>query len=542
MRALLIPEGAGYPTARPGRLRAALLDLVVLGAALGIAAGARWPSLWLIPTFTDETIEVQLAYQIYHGQAAPLTNVDPYIGALWNYLLAFGFWLFGLSPWLPRLLAFIGGVTTVGAAWWLGRVLGGRVGSMVAALFVAGCSTHILVNSHVAWSNAITPLWTTLGFASLALVLYGSAPDRADPRATSGDPRYLTPAGLFLGLGVQTHITAALLLPGVVLAVLVARPSLLRSRWMAFGALAFLLATANLLAYNLQTGGQTLWGGQDVLSDYTGQDEGADPGAYVENLGRLVLATSWVLSGAIEKRRFVGETFAHPLLLAYLGLAVGSLLWTARRGRWLSLLVTLTYALALPALIPKFEPILNGRYMMPVLPLVFAAIGLATADAWTALQRRRPRGTAGAQGQSLVSAVLLAGVVLAALYPLAPLVAYERSARTNHAIVAAYEAVLAHREPSETVVLDYGLDGIFFMAAGSAYKSMLLLLGGSDVPYTVIDARTASVEEALTGHPSRLVVLNSDKAGRLGRDFTLTPLFGAEKDGPGFAVYRVSAR
>ena len=83
--------------------------------------------------------------------------------------------------------------------------------------------------------------------------------------------------------------------------------------------LAFVLATANLIVFNVQTGGGTLRGGQAVLADYTGQDEGVDAGNYGENVGRLTLATSWVLSGAIEKRRFVGETLAQPLLLGYLG-------------------------------------------------------------------------------------------------------------------------------------------------------------------------------------------------------------------------------
>jgi 4-amino-4-deoxy-L-arabinose transferase-like glycosyltransferase len=152
-------------------LDAGVETIVVLVALLGIAGAARWPNLWLIPTFTDETIEVKLAYDIARGEAAPLTNVDPYIGALWNWALAVGFWTFGLNPWLPRLLAFFGGVATVGAAWWLGREMagraGGRLAGIVAGLFMAGCSTHVLVNSHVAWSHATTPLWSTLGFACL---------------------------------------------------------------------------------------------------------------------------------------------------------------------------------------------------------------------------------------------------------------------------------------------------------------------------------------------------------------------------------------
>jgi hypothetical protein len=495
----------------------------MIGAVLGIAAVARWPNLWLIPTFTDETNEVKLAYEIARGQAAPLTNVDPYIGALWNWALAIGFWTFGMSPWLPRLLSFVCGVATVGAAWWLGRELGGRLGALLAALFMAACSTHVLVNSHVAWSHATTPLWTTLGLACLA-------------RALRGRGVWLVGAGLFLGLGVQTHITAALLLPGAGLALLLQRPGLARTRWAAFGILAFLLATANLLVFNAVTGGESLRGGQEKLSGYTGQEDGLDAGNYPENLGRLTLATSWVLTGAIEKRRFVGETIGQPMLLAYLGLAVGSVVWAARRGRWLPLLVAGPYLLALPLLQGKYEPMLNGRYVMPILPLVYASIGLVVGDAVATLQRRWPARA------SVLGGALLGLAVLTALYPLAPLATYQRSARTNHAILAAHEAVLASRAPGEVVLVDYGLDGVFFMAAGSAFKSMELLLGGSGVPYSVIDARASSIEDALSEHEPRLLVLNTEKVRTLGREFTLTPLMGGERDGPGFGVFRVTTR
>src|SRR5687768_15046909 len=239
---------------------------------LAFAAAVRWPNLWLIPAFTDETIEARLAIAIFRGEAFPLTNVEPYIGAFWNYLVAAGFGLFGLNPWVPRGLSFTAGVATVAAAWWLGRDVGGRFGGLVAAGFLAANSTHILVNSHVGWSHATTPLFSTLGLACLARALgvgcwvlgvggrVESVPYVSQlPTPNTQHPgAWLVAAGALLGLGVQTHVTAALLLPGAGLAVVLGRPRLLRTRWAILAVVAFLVATANLVAYNVASGGRTL--------------------------------------------------------------------------------------------------------------------------------------------------------------------------------------------------------------------------------------------------------------------------------------------
>jgi len=504
-----------------------VVDAVLVGTVVLIGALIRWPNLWLVPTFTDETAEAVLAMRIFRDEVAPLTNVEPYIGALWNYLLAAGFWAFGLNPWLPRLFAFVAGALTVGATYWLGRELGGRLGGPVAGTFMATCSTHALVNSHVGWSHATTPLWATLGLACLARALCG--------RASSG--RWLVLAGLSLGLAVQTHVTAVLLLPGAALAVLLCRPTLLRTRWTAFAAVAFVLAISNLVAFNVQTAGGSFSAGQQVLADYSGDEGGTDVSDYLGNLGRLTLALSWVLSGAIEKRRFVNESLADPRLVLYLGTAVAAVAWAAWRRYPLPLLVTVPYLLALPFLTAKYEPMLNGRYLVPVLPLVFASIGLATGNIWCAAQRRL-----GGSSSMVVAVVLTLGIGGLAAYPLVPMSRYVQAARTNHAILAAHEVILADRQPGEVVLLDYGLDGVFFMAAGSAFKSMELLLTGSGIPYVVIDARAASVGDALAGETSRLLVLNADKASPLGRAFALTPLMpGGGRNGPGFDVYRVAA-
>src|SRR5215212_9086918 len=63
------------------------LEALVWVGIVGLGAAVRWPNLWLIPTFTDETAEALRGMAIYRGEIAPLTNDIAYIGALWNYVL-----------------------------------------------------------------------------------------------------------------------------------------------------------------------------------------------------------------------------------------------------------------------------------------------------------------------------------------------------------------------------------------------------------------------------------------------------------------------
>ena len=232
----------------------------------------------------------------------------------------------------------------------------------------------------------------------------------------------------------------------------------------------------------------------------------------------------------------MGETLADPLPLPYLVVAVGSLLWAARRRRWIPLLGSLPLVLSMPLVNPKYEPLLNGRYLMPILPLIFASIGLVASDAWLTFRVRWPERAPGLAG------ALAAGLVLLGAYPLVSLAAYERSTdRTNHGVLAAYQVVAANRQPDETVLLDSALDTVLHMSAGSAFKSMQLLFGANHVPYAVIDARPGSLGDALAERSPRLLLLHGDKVTPLGRTFSLTPL-GDRGRGPGYGVYRVAPR
>ena len=179
-----VPSTAGLPS----RARGAgswQLELLLAGGLATLALVIRLPYLWSIPRFTDETLEVLHSLAIVRDGTRPLTNYDSYYGALYNYVVALALAVSGESPLAPRLVVLIAGVLTVVATYFLGveigrwlpplRVLGlsvtGRVGprivGLLAAAFLATNGPHVVVNSHIAWSNCLTPLLTTLAFWAL---------------------------------------------------------------------------------------------------------------------------------------------------------------------------------------------------------------------------------------------------------------------------------------------------------------------------------------------------------------------------------------
>ena len=71
----------------------------------------------------------------------------------------------GPSLLTPRLIMAIMGAVTVVPTYLLGRSLAGgsSLVGLLAALLLALSPIHIVVNSHIASSNCLTPLFTTLG-------------------------------------------------------------------------------------------------------------------------------------------------------------------------------------------------------------------------------------------------------------------------------------------------------------------------------------------------------------------------------------------
>ncbi len=464
--------------------------MAILLALVLLALAVRLPNHQLIPAFTDELVDVHRGLQIARGENVPLTAGASYLGSLWNWLLATTLWASGYSLHAPRVLALVLGVLTVPATYLLGRSWGGRVGGFLAAALLATAGAHVAVNSHVAWGNSATPVFTTLGVWALS---EGARPTTLSRRAA------LLLAGLLWGLAVQTHPLALAFLPGAAIFLLWQGRPLLRSRWMLAAVAVFTLVNVNLLAFNLLSGFRSVTAGIEQSVHYTG-DAGLTTGLYGERLGLLLLGLLRSLAGAVDARRSAADFLLDLGIWPVVLLSGAGATWGWMRGNRLPGLLVGSVVLILPVLNDKCQPILNGRYLAPLLPILYASLGALIV---AALRSLRTRGGAVAGGAAALrfgqlSLGLLASFLV--LHPLLYLEAYYRQerqrGRTNEAFFQTVEQVRAVRRPDEAVtVLRPRREFHMGDGGGLASHAFQVALALDDVPHTVEDHDSAGVAD-----------------------------------------------
>jgi hypothetical protein len=155
------------------RWRTVAIELALVCGLVALALAVRLPYYQLIPVFTDETDEIYVGWLTAHGQLAPLTMDEPYIGSLWAWLLAGAFLVGGPSLLVPRTVMLAFGTLTVLATYALGRAWGCRLGGVLAAGLLATASGHVVFNSRVAWSNCMSPLFSTIAVWALFEAVQG---------------------------------------------------------------------------------------------------------------------------------------------------------------------------------------------------------------------------------------------------------------------------------------------------------------------------------------------------------------------------------
>jgi 4-amino-4-deoxy-L-arabinose transferase-like glycosyltransferase len=451
--------------------------LVGLGI-LGLLS--RVPKYQEIPAFTDETGEILQGLLIAQGQHLPLTNVNPYMGSLWNYLLAAAFWVSDFSLYAPRTLVLALGVLTVVATYPLGRAWGGRPGGLLAATLMSTSAGHIVINSHVAWSNSMTPLWTTLAIWTLYVAVRGNGP-----------PRALLLSGLLWGLAVQSHPSVLALLAGSAVFLFWRGRALLRTRWPYVAAGLFILINLNLLIHNLTTGFDSVSQGLVKAAEYARYNE-LTPQLYLGRLGLLLLGLLQILGGAVDLRRAETDHLLDLGLWPISLLAMAGVFWQWRRGNPLPALLLASTALLMPLLNGKYNVIPNGRYLAPLLPFLYAGVGALFADGLTRLRcAEYERGSLPPiLGQGCLG--LLAGfVVLHALiyvptyYKQVPEIGW-----TNAPMLQTFELIKTSPQYEGPVILDRSLNiHRVGWGDGTPLDSFELALKINDMPYFVIDLR-----------------------------------------------------
>lgn len=522
-------------------------DLALAGGMLLLGAAIRWPHLQAIPRFTDEWEEVQVALKIARQGARPLVSIiDPYNGPLFHYLMAPGFALGAGLAW-PRLLAWLFGSLAVAATYFLGASMAGlwmapaagedraaeprraRLAGLIAAALMAVSFVPVVVNSHIAWSNSSTPFWTTLFL--LALV-------EARRRER---PAWLLAAGVLGGLAQQTHPSALAILLGGAGWVLLTRPRWLGTRWPWLGLLAAAILVANLAVFNLVTGGGSLEGAARRDYAFTGLASLDGFAANLRGFARLAwqMVGSTFLAGLDETAdpAALRRALLGPGALLYGLCALAALAATARRAG-IALAVWLAAMVVLPLFNQAYHHFILARYLAPLLPPSFAAMGCLLAAGLLPASGARGRRRARAGATALLLAALLA-------YPLGRLARFYRAEREAGRHNARLWQIVPALAPLADENSPLGLDRELRFQRLTAGGNLLNVIDGMlDAQATPNDRlRLEEIAELPAGS---LVVLGGAQAAALSATRRIEPLdFGlplAPAEPGDYAVYRLLGR
>jgi 4-amino-4-deoxy-L-arabinose transferase-like glycosyltransferase len=507
-------------------------------AALGLAGLVRLRAVLDVPPLTDEADEVLRGLAIARGTLAPLVNDDAYIGALFNYLVAGLFLVGGPSPLSPRALVLAAGLVTILLTYQLGRAIGGRWTGLLAALLLATAGLHIVVNSRVAWSHSLTPLFTTAALVSLLAAL----------RRRSGPLLVLT--GLWAGLAVQTHPSAVALLPALALATLSHHQgrTWLRRPWPYLAGLVALLVCANLLWFNLVVApGQALREANAYAYAYQPKPS---VGAYLAAMPQYGVDVVRAVGSVYGTRTTLTTYLTNPAFLVTAALLVAGLGLALARRRWLLPLVLVVPSLILLLVGRQFAflPGDTARYLSFLLPVAHTLIALVVVTGANRLRRlagRLPRPGWRRAGRVAALAIAMGVGLGLAWFPLNGTLAFEatypRRDDTRQATAALEAAVAARQGP---VYVDERLNRVLLFGGGHLQMAILYLMDLHDVPHRSLMLKAGQTGADLTAllTPGTIVIVHDETVPRLA-PLPLTPLYvvsgQARGTRHGYGVYRV---
>jgi 4-amino-4-deoxy-L-arabinose transferase-like glycosyltransferase len=452
-------------------------------AALAIMALAiRLPYLATIPILTDEFRVIGLALDIADGVSYPIVQRASYVGPLWIYLNGFVLRHIGSGVYTPRLMVMLFGVLTVVATYFMAREIarGDRRVAAVTALLLTFNPQHIYWNSHVAWSNHITPFFTTL--AILAYV-YATRRER---------PRWLVAAGVLYACAVQAHPTTLVLVPAFLIDFFWSSRTraLLRSPWPYAAVAAALAVYSPVIVHNLTTGFGSLR--DAAVRDYAFQPTLA-PGELTRRAVEFDRRLAYITFG-LPLRPFEQDWYYNAVAVLFLGIMAATLGWFTRARDRFPAIVLLASGMTLLIINRQYEGQVHGRYLAYLLPLIFTVWATAGVAAWD--YARSKWGTAAVERARLAAVGIVLIALLGMLIVLPPVRLfglYDSFTRGNRSEDAWLDMVgRAVREPESPVYMTHDL------AQNRTGRALLYYWRLERRPVTVLD-REDSLSETLAG-------------------------------------------
>jgi 4-amino-4-deoxy-L-arabinose transferase-like glycosyltransferase len=503
----------------------------VLAAALGVLALlVRLPDFGDVPGFTDEMLDVIQAVGIVRGEHFPLSHEygASYAGAWHSYLVAVSLLLGGMDVSAARAVTLLLGVLTVVTTYLLARELRlGRPEAAAAALVLLASGTHIVLGSRVVWAPCTVPFYTTLA----ALLVHRTIRLRT-PGSALG-------AGLVAGLGISAHPFAiVVLLPLTAWFVWKART---QYRNVAIAMVGGAVALSPLVLYNLQSGFGSLRDAAAIGGAY--QDAAGHP-SYLTNLGAMAVEL-----GQLVTSDFGSATAAltDPMLYLAYGLSLVGVIWFLTRGLWWPPLAIATMALVMPLVVPRYGIVMDGRYILPVLPLLLIGAAGAVGLAGRLASARSSVSSGPGLLMAAVTAVVITVLVgVMTLVPLQRLRLYEAQTLPYNAMLRELaDDIESVRSAGEPVLIDRELQLEYqpqFPVSVGRGKVLEMLFALEGIPHRFVEITPAGVH-ALTAEldtPSAvLVTLPGRDAGLTSFDRLSvgeTPLISDQE----VAVYRVT--
>jgi hypothetical protein len=239
-----------------------------------------------------------------------------------------------------------------------------------------------------------------------------------------------------------------------------------------------------MIVYNLTSGFQSIKTARSRDAGY-GEYRSRDPTTYLSKQSDILLTLVRMPAGAVDARPNASAYLTDPQVLAYAGFTLGGVVMLARASNPLPALLIVSGLLVLPLFGARHDVLpRQGRYLAPLLPVLFTALALAAWRLGQMINRRlAERGPAPSVRYGL--GLLGAGLLIA--LPLAPLQRYYtqsvESGQTNDRFFDLLARIEANRQNNEFVVLDRQLEQEKLGGGGNTVMTLHFMLTLRGIPH-----------------------------------------------------------